>query len=173
MVFELQTINHLKKPAHPPILLDSGASWSVAGESWTKSRGLATPPPKKNSDLEFLLGDGPEFPSLCELVLIIRANKGFLNIDTNICLLYRIDIVRDSDPLLISLNSLVEMHRVMDFSEFASATRGPTIIKLHRSPSGHILLPGTSGGHYFKMVQPLSTSSLFPFRTILRIAVDY
>ena len=40
--FELQTIKHVGKPERPPILIDSGASWSVAGESWVKSLGLDT-----------------------------------------------------------------------------------------------------------------------------------
>ena len=137
----------------PPILIDSGASSSVAGMKWFQSwKGFALPTLSK-SQKEFHFGDGPAYPSLgtCQLNLVIP--EKFTNQKKKYMLVIQVDVVAAVVPMLISQTALSRMAGKIDFADYRLELPTGIVIHLMKSPSGHILLPAA----------PVSQMNVGPF----------
>ena len=139
----VKTRERQKSTAPPPILIDSGASCSVVGEKWLTSWGKTLSFPSRiHSDREFRFGDGPPFPSRGEMNLPITIPKERASDKQSHVLTSRVDVVASMVPLLISQQALTHLQGRIDFSTFNLEIPDRFTIRLTKSSTGHVLLPG-------------------------------
>ena len=152
----------------PPILIDGGASCSVVGEQWLLSWGNhLTLPPRKHSGREFRFGDGPPFRSLGEIRIPITIQKERSSDQTSHTLTFCVDVVSAIVPMLISQQALTNMQGRIDFSRFTLEIPHLCTIKLTKSSTGHVLLPGVLTQHGLNQTPP-RPSQVFPLQQTAR-----
>ena len=127
----------------PPILIESGASCSVVGERWLESWGKQLSfPDRIRSGRGFQSGDGPAFPIQGEMNLPVVIPKERTSDKVGRTLVLRVEVVKAVVPLLISQQALTQMQGRMDFPTFALEIPSRYTIRLTKSATGHVLLPG-------------------------------
>ena len=113
--------------------------WEKWIESWGKD---LISPAKIRSDREFRFGDGEPFQSRGEMNLPITIQKERASDKKNHVLTFRVDIATAMIPLLISHHALTNMHGRIDFSTFTLELPNRFTIRLAKSSTGHVILPG-------------------------------
>ena len=146
----------------PPILIDSGASSSVVGKKWLESWGRFIHPALRPSPKEFHFGDGPACPSLGECDLMIEIPKESTNRPESQIMAFRIDVVQAVVPMLVAQPALTRMAGRIDFSNLQLELPSKLVIQLIRSPSGHILLPGTPVAQLTRGAQRTNPECVYP-----------
>ena len=126
----------------PLILLDSGASITVAGQKWLHWWDARRTPLIQEDAINFRFGNGPQRPSQGTCVLTITLPPDTTNQAENQELKIKVHIVTEDVPLLISRDSLARLGTVLDFSESSLRMGNGLKIKLFKTPSGHLMLPG-------------------------------
>ena len=133
---------HLLSDESPLMLLDSGASLSVAGQPWLDWWSKNTQVLKHAESINFKFGDGPPRPSLGTCILQIKLLPNVTNQPKEHILRLKIHVVNENVPLLISRESLAALGATLDFRESTLWVHNQLKIQLTHTPSGHLMLPG-------------------------------
>ena len=146
----------------PPILIDSGASSSVVGFKRLRPWGKFLFPALKPSRKEFHFGDGPARPSLGERDLEIEIPGTSTSRSESQVVTIRVDVVDAAAPMLIAQPALARMAGKIDFSTLLSELPAGLAIQLIKSPSGHVLLPGTPVSHQTGKAREMNPKVAYP-----------
>ena len=129
-------------------------------------------PSRVHSDREFRFGDGPRYRSLGEINLPITIPKERTDDKQNHIVVFQVDIVKATAPLLISQQALPRMQGRVDFCQFTLELPGRFTIALTKSSTGHVLLPGiitqqTLARRNYESLQVFPVQQIPPERRVL------
>ena len=140
----VQELNgHELSDKSPLILLDSGASITVAGEKWLSWWNPNHGALNDDYEIKFRFGNGPERPSKGSCVITILLPAMHTNQVKAQRLKIKVHIVTENVPLLISRDSLTRLGAMLDFKSSSLMVHNKLRIQLIKTPSGHLMLPGS------------------------------
>ena len=132
----------------PLMLLDSGASITVAGQGCLKWRNPSPTILSSGESINFRFGGGPARPSQGSCVLQITLPPKVANNSQNQVLKLKAHIVKEDAQLLISRESLSRLGATLDFKDSSLRIHNQLRIQLAKTPSGHLMLPGSRFGNH-------------------------
>ena len=134
---------HSLSEKSPLILIDSGASLSVAGKRWLQWRSRGKDKLSAVDGVTFRFGDGPNLRSLGKCTIDITLLPHVTNQSAEQILKMEIHVVDSDVPLSMSRKSLARMGASIDFRQSRLNVDGGITVQLEQTPSGHLMLPGT------------------------------